>query len=60
MVEIATTRVFSSSDPVEAVDYDAQTSRLAISSHHGNVTLYEVGRNGEIFLLAMWQQLTRI
>ncbi|KAF8898280.1 WD40-repeat-containing domain protein [Gymnopilus junonius] len=45
-------RVFAPSDPVEAVDYDIQTSRLAVSSHHGNVTLYEVGRNGT--MLRLW------
>ena len=47
MVELSMTPVFKPSDPVEAMEYDSDKSRLAVSSLHGRVSVYEVGRNGE-------------
>lgn len=47
MLELASTRAFDPSDPVEAIAYDSTQSRLAVSSHHGHITLYETGKNGE-------------
>ena len=53
MVELSTVRVFEASDPVEALEYDSQQSRIVISSQHGNYVLYEVGRNGPLFFSAL-------
>lgn len=50
MLELASTRVFEPSDPVEAIAYDSTQSRLAVSSHHGHITLYELGKNGKRLL----------
>jgi hypothetical protein len=47
MVELSTTPVFEASDPVEAMEYDSDKSRLAITSLHGRVSVYEVGKNGK-------------
>ena len=50
MLELASTRAFEPSDPVEAIEYDPTQSRLAVSSHHGRITLYELGKNGRWIL----------
>jgi len=47
MVELSMTPVFEASDPVEAIEYDGYKSRLAVTSHHGRIAVYEVGKNGE-------------
>jgi len=46
MAELSTTRVFSPSDPVEGMEYDPQKSLMAVSSQHGHISVYEIGRNG--------------
>ena len=51
MLELANTRVFEPSDPVEAITFDPIHSRLAVSSHHGHVTLYELGKHGTMMKL---------
>ncbi|KAF8870699.1 hypothetical protein CPB84DRAFT_1906419 [Gymnopilus junonius] len=45
-VELASNRVFEASDPVESIAFDTKTSRLAITSHHGHIAMYNIGRNG--------------
>jgi WD40 repeat protein len=47
MVELASNRVFDASDPVESIAFNAKKSLLAITSHHGRIAVYNVGRNGE-------------
>lgn len=47
MLELANTRAFEPSDPVEAITFDSIHSRLAVSSHHGHITLYELGKHGK-------------
>ena len=46
MLELASTRAFEPSDPVEAIAFDSTQSRLAVSSHHGHITLYALGKHG--------------
>jgi hypothetical protein len=46
MVQLASNRVFDASDPVESIAFDAKKSVIAITSHHGRIALYEIGRNG--------------
>jgi 6-phosphogluconolactonase (cycloisomerase 2 family) len=48
MVELASNRVFEASDPVESIAFDATKSHLAVTSHHGRISLYNLGRNGEL------------
>jgi hypothetical protein len=47
MVELASSRAFEASDPVESIAFEAKKSLLAITSHHGGISIYEIGRNGE-------------
>lgn len=47
MVEVASSRAFEASDPIEAMAYDEGKCRLAVTSHHGRISLYEIGRNGQ-------------
>ena len=47
MVELSMTPVFEASDPVEAMEFDNHKSRMAVSSHHGRVSVYQVGRSGK-------------
>jgi hypothetical protein len=47
MVELASNRVFDASDPVESIAFDSKKSLLAITSYHGRIAVYNVGRNGE-------------
>ena len=47
MVKIASSRAFEVSDPIEAMAYDAVKCRLAVTSHHGQIALYDIGRNGQ-------------
>lgn len=47
MLELASTRAFEPSDPVEAIAFDSTHSHLAVSSHHGHITLYELGKHGK-------------
>ena len=37
---------FSIDDPVESVDYDRVMSRLAVSSHHGKIKMYDFDKSG--------------
>ena len=46
MVELASNRIFEASDPVESIAFDAKKSSLAITSHHGHIVLYDIGKNG--------------
>ena len=41
------TSAFALDDPVESVDYDRVKSRLAVSSHHGKIKMYDVNKNGK-------------
>ena len=47
MVELASGRAFEASDPIEAMEYDADKCRLAVTSHHRQIVLYDIGRNGQ-------------
>jgi hypothetical protein len=47
MLELASTRAFEPSDPVEAIAHDSTQSRLAVCSHHGHITIYDLGKNGK-------------
>jgi len=47
MLELASTRVFEASDPIEAIAYDPTQSRLAVSSQCGHIKLYDLGKNGK-------------
>lgn len=47
MLELANTRAFEPSDPVESISFDPIHSRLAVSSHHGLIALYELGKHGK-------------
>ncbi|KAF8817372.1 WD40 repeat-like protein, partial [Phlegmacium glaucopus] len=51
MLELASTRAFEPSDPVEAIAFDSTQSRLVVSSHHGHITLYELGEHGTMIML---------
>ena len=42
------TSAFALDDPVESVDYDRVKSRLAVSSHHGKIKMYDVDKNGKL------------
>ena len=50
MLELASTQAFEPSDPIEAIAYDPTQSWLAVSSHHGHITLYELGKNSRWIL----------
>ena len=52
MIELASNCVFETSDPVESIAFDAKKSVLAITSHHGRIALYEIGRNGP--MMELW------
>ena len=47
MVELASSRAFKASNPIEAMAYDADKCHLAVTSHHGQIVLYDIGRNGQ-------------
>ena len=47
MVELASSHAFEASDPIEAMAYNADKCRLAVTSHHGQIALYDIGRNGQ-------------
>ena len=47
MVELASSRAFEASDPIKAMAYDADKCHLAVTSHHGRIALYDIGRNGQ-------------
>ena len=51
MVEVASSRAFEASDPVEAMEYDIVKCRLAVTSHHGRISLFDIGRNGQSNLI---------
>jgi len=40
-------RAAPASDSIEALAYDHGHSRLAMTSHYGEIKLYEVEKNGE-------------
>ena len=52
MIELASNCVFEASDPVESIAFDTKKSALAITSHHGRIALYEIGRNGP--MMELW------
>jgi hypothetical protein len=52
MVELASNRVFEASDPVESMAFDAKKSLLAITSHHGRIALYDIGKTGT--MMELW------
>lgn len=52
MVELASNRVFEASDPVEAMAFDKKKYHLAVTSHHGSVAMYDIGRNGT--MIELW------
>ena len=45
--ELSMTNAFSIDDPVESVDYDRVKSRLAVSSHHGGIKMYDFDKGGK-------------
>ena len=45
--ELSSISAFSIDDPVESVDYDRVKNRLAVSSHHGKIKMYDVDKNGK-------------
>ena len=47
MLELANMQAFEPSDPVEAIAFDSTQSHLAVSSQHGHITRYELGKNGK-------------
>ena len=47
MAELASSHAFKASDPIKAMEYDADKCRLAVTSHHGQIVLYDIGRNGQ-------------
>jgi hypothetical protein len=47
MLELASIQAFEPSDPVEAIAHDSTKSRLAVCSHHGHITLYDLGKSGK-------------
>lgn len=51
MVELASSRVFEASDPVESIAFDAKKSLFAITSHHGRIALYDIGKTGTMMKL---------
>jgi hypothetical protein len=46
-LELSNTRAFAISDSVEALAFDPTRSRLATSSHYGQVQVYCLEKNGE-------------
>ena len=51
MVELVSNRVFEASDPVESIAFNAKSSILATTSHHGHIALYDIGRTGTVMEL---------
>ena len=47
MVELASSHAFKASHPVKAMAYDADKCHLAVTSHHGQIMLYDIGRNSQ-------------
>src|ERR1700678_3784866 len=47
LVKIASSHAFDATDPIEAMTYDVVKCRLAVTSHHGRISLYNIGRNGQ-------------
>ncbi|KJA24984.1 hypothetical protein HYPSUDRAFT_53480 [Hypholoma sublateritium FD-334 SS-4] len=52
--ELSMTNAFSVDDPVESVDYDRVKSRLAVSSHHGRIKMYDFDKRGILALI--WEK----
>ena len=52
MVELVSNRVFEASDPVESIAFNAKSSILATTSHHGHIALYDIGRTGT--MMELW------
>ena len=48
MVEVASSHAFEASDPVEAMEYDIVKCCLAVTSHHGWISLYDISRKLEM------------
>jgi hypothetical protein len=47
MAELSSTSVFSAGDSVEAIAYDPEHRRVAVTSHYGHVKLVTVEQNGK-------------
>ena len=47
MLELASTQAFEPSDPVEAITHDPTQSCLVVCSHHGHITLYDLGKDSK-------------
>jgi len=44
--EFSSTTAMSFNEPIEAMDYDKNKSRLAVSSHTGKIKMFHVEKNG--------------
>jgi len=47
--ELSSTAVLPFNEPVEAMDYDANNSRLVLSSHTGKIKLFQIEKNGTVY-----------
>ena len=47
MVELASSCAFEASDPIKTMEYDTDKCCLSVTSHHGQIMLYDIGRNGQ-------------
>jgi hypothetical protein len=47
MLELASTQAFEPSDSVKAITHDPTRLRLAVCSHHGHITLYNLEKSGK-------------
>jgi hypothetical protein len=48
MAELSSTSMFSAGDSVEAIAYDPEHRRAAVTSHYGHIKLVTVERNGKL------------
>lgn len=44
--ELSSTSAMSFNEPIEAMDYDKNKSRLVVSSHTGKIKMFHVEKNG--------------
>jgi len=44
--ELSSTAVLPFNESVEAIDYDRNKNRLALSSHTGKIKLFQIEKNG--------------
>lgn len=47
MAELSSSSVFSAGDSIEAIAYDPEHRRVAVTSHYGHIKLFTVARNGK-------------